>query len=1127
MTGKNSKSSISKYLFAAVCAICTLSASALPASYYAESSRLAKSGLWVKVKVTETGVQAIDHETLSAWGFSDPSKVRVYGFSGVDLAPNIFSETQPDDLPEVYSESIDGRLFFYGEGDVRVNVDKTLDFTYQRNYYSTYSCYFLSDADIEKRDFDTVSFKENEQTPRTTHISSILYEPEQENISESGVYFFSKRLSQYPEVGKKAFVLTDYAQGEKAVISYACAAKYQQPSGGSVTLKIEPKFSDNISISSKNIKSIQTVTASNSSLQFYSQLPANSLITFTLIEGKGNTLDVTFADPNIEGCSYFALDFACVNYTRKNRLGDNGQVSLIYPSSVLENVNISEAGSGTRVWDITEPGNVRIMQTSAIDDNTLAFSPDRNTAVRYIVFNPSAGNFIKPEFVETVQSVNLHADKTAYEMVIITTQELLNDAKQLADLHRNLQNMDVKVVLHTDLYNEFSSGAPSAIAYRRYLKMLYDRNPGTLKYALLFGHGTYDNRHITIEDDEYLQTYQVEEDRFSTNKRFYRWVPQSYTCDNYFGMLNDSFTLSGIVRTQADIAVSRIPVNSSADAQVVINNILSYLADVNKGYYQSQAIIMSDSGDDNAHLLMAEEAANIILKNRPSTIVTKVYNTLLPESTNLSQLRAKQAIAQGAGYIGYSGHGDYTFIASPPILTRTDIRELPYGNNSIFFLATCHGIVMDQAASSLGMDMFKTPKGPVFVGGSGRQVYLESNPLIYNGFTEALYSAEESDLTGDVWRKGFNKAQAKAYGNDDDGVNNLNYLVIGDPALPLGFYSLGVNLTSINSISVTGEPISVTALEPIEIKGKIVDSNGNPVSDFNGSVSITLLDGETSQPYTETAKVELDGSLLAMTGAKVRNGEFTATLVAPMGATANSINRLIITAYNYDKTQTAIGSYEKLTVMDNPDQPEDVNGPEITEMYLEDPNFLNGDAVGASPTFYATIAADPAGIAIANGILGAKPRLTLDGQTSLKDASSTVRFAEDGTATLSADLFNLTDGYHYLTLDVCDNVGNHTSRKIEFIVINEDLTATLSCDTEVIRDKAVLTLNAPQSANPYRLVIEDAAGNAVDTSIMPSFPYTWKPSSSLPDGLYRAFATLRTETRFAKTPLIELKLIKK
>ena len=1125
MTGKNSKFSITKYLFAAVCAICTLSASALPTTYYAESSRLAKPGLWVKVKVTESGVQAIDHETLRAWGFSNPAKVRVYGFSGIDIAPNIFAETQPEDLPEVYSENTDGRLLFYGEGDVRVDVQKTLDFTYQRNYYSPYSCYFLSDADIEKREFETVPFSATE-TVRTTHTSSILYEPEQENISESGVYFFSKRLSEHPEVGKKSFVLTDYAAGEKAVLSYACVAKYLQPSGGSVALKVTPTLSENINITSKALKSIQTVTASNASLQYYSQLPANSLITFIMTEG--NTLDVTFEDPNVNGCTYFALDFACVNYTRNNRLGDNGQVAMIFPAAVYENIRVSEAGSNARVWDVTEPGSVYPVKTMVPDDisNAIDFSPGRLTAARFVVFDPKATNLIQPEFVETVQSVNLHADKTPYEMVIITTKELLNEANELADIHRNLQNMDVKVVLHTDIYNEFSSGAPSAIAYRRYLKMLYDRNPGALKYALLFGHGTYDNRHLAIDDDNYLQTYQVEEDRFSTTKRFYRWVPQSYTCDNYFGMLGDTFSPANIVRTQADIAVSRIPVNSSADAKIVINNILSYLADVNKGYYQSQAIIMSDSGDDNAHLLMAEDAAKIITKNRPSTIVTKVYNTLL-STDGISRKHAKQAIAQGAGYIGYSGHGDYGFIGSPTILTRPDIKELAYGNNAIVFLATCHGIVMDQGAPSLGMDMIKTAKGPVFIGGSGRQVYLESNPLIYNGFTEALYTADESDLTGDVWRRGFNKAQDKAYGNDDDGVNNLNFLVIGDPALPLGFYNLTADITSINAKPVSGDPISVTALNPILIKGKIIDSVGKTVSDFNGSASVTLLDGETTKSYTATGSVTLDGGQLAMTGTKVKNGEFTATLVAPMGATANSINRLVVTAYNSANTLSAIGSYDHLTVLDTNKQSEDVDGPEITEMYLEDPNFLSGDAVGASPTLYATIAADPAGIAIANSILGAKPRLTLDGATSIKDAAASVRFANDGTASLQANLFNLTDGYHYLTLDVCDNVGNHTSRKIEFIVINQDLTATLSCDTEVIRDKAVLTLNAPQSANPYRLVIEDAAGNAVDTSIMPSFPYTWKPSSSLPDGLYRAFATLRTETRFAKTPLIELKLIKK
>ncbi len=57
----------------------------------------------------------------------------------------------------------------------------------------------------------------------------------------------------------------------------------------------------------------------------------------------------------------------------------------------------------------------------------------------------------------------------------------------------------MEVVDPQSIYNEFSSGAPDATAYRRFMKMFYDRSVSAgnaPKYLLLFGDGIYDNRGI-------------------------------------------------------------------------------------------------------------------------------------------------------------------------------------------------------------------------------------------------------------------------------------------------------------------------------------------------------------------------------------------------------------------------------------------------------------------------------------------------------------------------------------------------------------------------------------------------------------------------------------------------------
>jgi hypothetical protein len=77
----------------------------------------------------------------------------------------------------------------------------------------------------------------------------------------------------------------------------------------------------------------------------------------------------------------------------------------------------------------------------------------------------------------------------------------------------------VNIVPADELYNEFSSGTPDVSAYRRYLKMLYDRATTAAdqpRYLVLFGNSVWDNRMLTpacrsLNPDDHLPV-------FATNK---------------------------------------------------------------------------------------------------------------------------------------------------------------------------------------------------------------------------------------------------------------------------------------------------------------------------------------------------------------------------------------------------------------------------------------------------------------------------------------------------------------------------------------------------------------------------------------------------------------------------------
>ncbi|MGM9707461.1 MAG: C25 family cysteine peptidase, partial [Prevotella sp.] len=124
-----------------------------------------------------------------------------------------------------------------------------------------------------------------------------------------------------------------------------------------------------------------------------------------------------------------------------------------------------------------------------------------------------------PEYVYHITNQNLHAD-SALDMVIVipTSQKLRTQADRLANFHRDHDGLRVKVVPADELFNEFSSGTPDANAYRRYLKMLYDRavdDKDMPRFLLLFGDCVWDNRMLTsncrtLSPDDYLLAYESE-----------------------------------------------------------------------------------------------------------------------------------------------------------------------------------------------------------------------------------------------------------------------------------------------------------------------------------------------------------------------------------------------------------------------------------------------------------------------------------------------------------------------------------------------------------------------------------------------------------------------------------------
>ena len=158
---------------------------ALPVTHYATHSQLSE-GTWVRIRVSGDGAHFISDQSLRTWGFSDPSKVRVYGTGG-RMEPEGLSVSMADDLPLVPSvRSAKGLVFFaMGNNTWEPSTSADRPYVHTVNAYTDKSYYFLSDRENDAQ-FGTVDMRGSGGNMVRTFTDRQVHEQELQHLGESG-----------------------------------------------------------------------------------------------------------------------------------------------------------------------------------------------------------------------------------------------------------------------------------------------------------------------------------------------------------------------------------------------------------------------------------------------------------------------------------------------------------------------------------------------------------------------------------------------------------------------------------------------------------------------------------------------------------------------------------------------------------------------------------------------------------------------------------------------------------------------------------------------------------------------------------------------------------------------------
>ena len=1056
-----------------------------------KSSSVLSSGHWVKIKTSAEGVHKITYSQLQSWGFSNPTSVRLYGNGGYML-PKMNDDFYYDDLQQnaiYHGKDGEGNncIFFYSTGTVRWNADKSTGlFSHELNDYSDYAYYFLSDQGNEKN-VELESRLTTEATiQRSTFDEHVYHEANLENLIKSGRRWFGEKFSN----GQQKSVtleLENPVSGQAAHISIKAAGRSIKASSLSVSL-------NNSSVDAVSFTPVNTGDA----LAIYADI-SNQEYELT---NSGDAVDLSLKFNASNNISYAWLDFVTINYKRELKL--DGQLLFRDLSSVgdgnITEFNLAATASNLQIWDVTDytaPVGVPFTEAS----NQVSFKIATDELHEFVAFKTDA-SLPEPELVGDVTNQNLH-QLSNIDMVIISHPDFVSQANNLAQFHREKDQFSIEVVTPSDVYNEFSGGAPDVAGIRNFLKMLYDQDNSSLKYVLLFGDGSYDNKNISGEATNFILTYQSPNSLVPTS---------SFVTDDFYALLDDGEgEYSGLI----DVGIGRIPANTTTEAKTVVDKVMNYASADALGDWRNVICFIGDDEDASTHMSQADQLAEFVNNMNPSFYTDKIYFDAFKQESTTSGERypdvtdaINSRVKEGVLILNYTGHANETSLAEEKVLSTNDINSWSnYNRLPIFVTATCEISRFDDDETTGGERiLFNSNGGGIGLFSTTRVVYSTPNYILNKEFYEHVFSQDEN---GENLRMG--EVLKRSKNGISTGINKRNFTLLADPALSLAFPKYKVETETINGMQAETFVDTIGSLSTVTVVGQVTDNLGNLLERFNGDLIPVVYDkkyevetlgngGETPFNY------EMQNNIIYKGVTTVTSGRFEFSFIVPKDI-SYAVGKGKISYYANNGEVDAHGVFENFSIGGTSDGSiNDSEGP-MVNLYLNDTDFLSGGKVGKTSILIANIE-DENGINTIGVGIGHDITAVLDDDNSNIMVLNDYYLSEKDSykkGQVIAPLNNLSVGEHTLKFKVWDVLNNSTEVEIHFVVDTNLEILSVESYPNPASDIAniIFSHNRPDESFDAQLEIYSYTGSLVDvlkqrigSNGSKSLPLVWQINES-------------------------------
>jgi len=1039
------------------------------------SHSVLSSGKWVKIGITEDGIYSLTRNKLKKMGFANPDKVRLFGYGGHLQSEKIDPDADYDDLQEVplYKQG-DNNWLFWGNGLVYWEGNERI-----RNNYANEAYYFLTEGDSPLK-ADTLPTPTGAVVNHYTTVPAhTLYEKDEFAWHSTGRNLYDKY--NYANGNSCTYTLSSVATSgnEKLTVAFTAASK--------ANVQLQP------SVNGTQLSPAMTLYPIGSYTYAY-----DDTRTYDISKMKGtdeNTWKVKLVTTSGQDAR---LDYLALHYDRKIIPGNDGYVLFSQTGKGVSQFDITWPDDHLKVMRLGKPGDPDAwVKTTKVDDTTRKMVVDDATR-RYVAFVDTY-TFPEPDYVGVVENQDLHAmDSIDMVILIPSSGKLEGQAQRLADAHAEYDGLRVQVVRADQAYNEFSSGTPDATAYRRMMKMLYDKASDKTcapKYLLLMGDAAWDNRMLSAawhnyNPDDYLLCYESDNSLSDT---------KSYVMEDYFGMLDDGEG-SNLLKDKPDLGIGRFPVTSQSEAKVMVDKTIAYLTCQHVGDWKNLVCFMGDDGDNNEHMKYADDVALRVANQNPEVEIRKVMwdaytrvstakNNTYPEVTTL----LKKLMDEGALVMNYTGHATTYTLSHEFVLNLEDFAEAKGDALPLWVTAACDVMPFDGQSENIGETaVLNDQGGAVAFYGTTRTVYANQNLSMNRYFMKYLFSDDASgqrNRVGDAVRLAKN---AIINGNAEytQLENKLQYALLGDPALTIAPPQTHVLLDEINDVSLSGNnSVQLKAGSRVTMKGHVEDVKGGTDATFQGVLSLRLFDSETLVTCQNNAGADKAfvfdnySNILYTAQDSVRNGKFELSFTIPVDINyTDEAGRAIFYAYDSNQKKEANGYSESFILGGVSEElASDTIGPKIMA-FLNDENFQDGDVVNSCPFFIAGLW-DESGLNVSGNGLGHDLTLCIDGRAdytfNLNDRYEGA-FGDNTRGVVSYSIPELENGPHTLEFSAWDVLNNLSTSSLSFVVDSslkpELLQISASPSPALTSTNFIISYNRPGAECTIRVDVYDFMG---------------------------------------------------